>query len=212
MDYRAANIRACYVYVISNVGALGQVMIKVGLTRRLDLEPMDRIRELGDASLPFKFDVHALAFSQDAVGIETQMHHRLADRCVNLVNLHREFFYAKAAESRDLFADFAFELLQLEESPEAIEFHQTQHRRPPGASPCHRNCRDMAMRPQTMPPDRRPVCGGVDDLGLPSRPLVAGGGPSGCLRLARWRGRRPLAWRATRVRFPRRPLRGGQRG
>jgi hypothetical protein len=55
--------------------------------------------------------------------------------------------------------------------------------------------------------------GGVDDLGLPvSRRLVAGGGPSGCQRLARWRGRRPPAWRAMRVRFPRRPLRGGQRG
>ena len=85
VDYRAANIRAGYVYVISNVGALGQKMIKVGMTRRL--EPMDRVRELSDASVPFNFDVHALLFSEDAVAVKTQMHQRLADRRVNRVNL-----------------------------------------------------------------------------------------------------------------------------
>lgn len=92
VDKRAANIRAGYVYVISNVGAFGERMIKVGMTRRLD--PMDRVRELGDASVPFKFDVHALFFSADAVGIEAEMHRRLAGRRVNRVNLRREFFHA----------------------------------------------------------------------------------------------------------------------
>ena len=58
VDYRAANIRAGFVYVISNVGSFGPNMVKIGLTRRL--EPLDRIRELGDASVPFRFDVHAL--------------------------------------------------------------------------------------------------------------------------------------------------------
>ena len=72
VDYRAANVRAGYVYVISNVGAFGERMVKVGMTRRL--EPMDRIRELSDASVPFNFDVHALFFSEDAVGIEAEMH------------------------------------------------------------------------------------------------------------------------------------------
>lgn len=123
VDYRAANIRAGYVYVISNVGAFGQEMIKVGLTRRL--EPMDRIHELGDASVPFRFDVHALFFSKDAVGIETQMHQRLADRRVNRVNLRREFFYATPVEARDLLADLAGDMVQFQESPEAIEFHQS---------------------------------------------------------------------------------------
>jgi hypothetical protein len=61
VDYRAANVRAGYVYVISNIGSFGERMVKVGLTRRLD--PMDRIRELSDASVPFNFDVHALFFS-----------------------------------------------------------------------------------------------------------------------------------------------------
>jgi hypothetical protein len=62
MDYRAANIRAGYVYLISNVGSFGEEMVKLGLTRRLN--PMDRIRELSDASVPFNFDVHALFFSK----------------------------------------------------------------------------------------------------------------------------------------------------
>jgi Domain of unknown function (DUF4041)/T5orf172 domain len=123
VDYRAANIRAGYVYVISNVGAFGPRMIKVGLTRRL--EPMDRVRELGDASVPFRFDVHALYFSKDAVGIEAAMHARLADRRVNRVNMRREFFYATLAEARGHLLDLAGDLLQFEEMPEALEFHQS---------------------------------------------------------------------------------------
>lgn len=128
VDYRAANARAGYVYVISNIGAFGDRMIKVGMTRRL--EPMDRVRELGDASVPFAFDVHALFFAEDAVGIEQQMHQRLADKRVNRVNLRREFFYATPAEARNHLADLAGELLTFEESPEAIEFHQSKNIEP----------------------------------------------------------------------------------
>jgi hypothetical protein len=68
---RAANIRAGHVYVISNIGAFGEDIVKIGMTRRLD--PMDRIRELGDASVPFRYDVHAMVFSDDAVGLETHL-------------------------------------------------------------------------------------------------------------------------------------------
>lgn len=89
-DYRTANIRAGYVYVISNRGALRQNMIKIGMTRRL--EPMDRVRELGDASVPFPYDVHALFFSDDAVTLEAQLHAAFASRRVNHVNQRREFF------------------------------------------------------------------------------------------------------------------------
>ncbi len=71
-DYRAANIRAGYVYVISNPGAFGHHMVKIGMTRRL--EPLDRVRELGDASVPFPFDVHALFFAADAVDVERKLH------------------------------------------------------------------------------------------------------------------------------------------
>jgi hypothetical protein len=83
MDYRAANIGAGYVYVISNIGSFGENLVKIGMTRRLD--PMDRIRELSDASVPFNFDVHALFFSRDAVGIETALHERLENQRVNIV-------------------------------------------------------------------------------------------------------------------------------
>lgn len=123
VDYRAANVRAGYVYVISNIGAFGERMVKIGMTRRL--EPMERVRELGDASVPFRFDVHALFFSEDAVGIESNMHQRLADRRVNRVNLRREFFYATPEEVKGHLAELAGELLSYEEMPEALEFHQS---------------------------------------------------------------------------------------
>lgn len=96
VEAREANIRTGWVYVISNLGAFGESMVKIGLTRRLD--PYERVRELGDASVPFRFDVHALVFSEDAVGLENRLHHDLADRRVNRVNLRREFFHATPAE------------------------------------------------------------------------------------------------------------------
>ena len=128
VDNRAANIRAGYVYVISNIGAFGERMVKIGMTRRLD--PMDRVRELGDASVPFRFDVHALFFSDDAVGLESFLHQALADRRVNLVNMRREFFYATPSEVRELLLDKSGQaLLEFEEQPVAEEFHVSQNTR-----------------------------------------------------------------------------------
>ncbi len=126
VDYRAANIRAGYVYVISNIGSFGEEMVKVGMTRRLD--PMDRIRELSDASVPFNFDVHALFFSKDAVGIETAMHERLAGRRVNLVNQRREFFRASPLEAKMHLAELAGELLEFQDIPEALEYRESLSR------------------------------------------------------------------------------------
>jgi hypothetical protein len=97
-------------------------MVKVGMTRRLD--PMDRIRELSDASVPFNFDIHALFFSKDAFGIETAMHERLAAARVNMVNRRREFFRATPIEVKRHLAELAGELLQFEEVPEALEYRQ----------------------------------------------------------------------------------------
>ena len=122
VDYRAANIRAGYVYVISNIGSFGERMVKVGMTRRLD--PLDRIRELSDASVPFNFDVHALFFSKDAVGIETAMHERLSGVRVNIVNRRREFFRVTPSEVKVLLAELAGELLEYHEVPEALEYRQ----------------------------------------------------------------------------------------
>lgn len=79
-----------HVYIISNIGSFGQDIYKIGMTRRL--EPMDRIRELGDASVPFDFDVHAIIYSANAPELENILHRKF-DRCrINLVNSKREFF------------------------------------------------------------------------------------------------------------------------
>lgn len=123
-DYRAANIRAGYVYVISNVGAFGPDVVKIGLTRRL--EPMDRVRELGDASVPFPFDVHALFFADDAVGLETRLHQEFADRKVNQVNQRREFFFATPLQVREILAEALGSLLEYTEAPEAAEYYQSR--------------------------------------------------------------------------------------
>lgn len=125
VDYRAANIRAGYVYVISNVGSFGEGVVKIGLTRRLD--PEVRVRELGDASVPFRFDTHALLFSKDAVGIEASLHQRLAERRVNRVNTRREFFYATPEEVKAHLLEVAGELLSFEDTPEALEYRQSQN-------------------------------------------------------------------------------------
>lgn len=95
-DYRMNNVRAGYVYVISNEGAFGPGVVKIGMTRRLD--PMDRVVELGDASVPFRYAVHALFFSDDAVGLETTLHSHFSEKRVNVVNARKEFFFATPAQ------------------------------------------------------------------------------------------------------------------
>jgi hypothetical protein len=122
VDYRAANIRAGYVYVISNIGSFGESVVKVGMTRRLD--PADRIRELSDASVPFNFDIHALFFSKDALGIEAAMHERLAHVRVNTLNRRREFFRATPSEVKAHLTELAGELLEFQEVAEALEYRQ----------------------------------------------------------------------------------------
>jgi hypothetical protein len=85
-----------YVYIISNVGSFGEGVFKIGMTRRL--EPMDRVKELGDASVPFSFDVHAMVYSEDAPTLENALHKRFAERQINLVNGRKEFFKVDLAE------------------------------------------------------------------------------------------------------------------
>ncbi|MBM4035250.1 MAG: GIY-YIG nuclease family protein [Planctomycetes bacterium] len=86
----AQQTKRGHVYIISNVGSLGEHVYKIGLTRRL--EPLDRVRELGDSSVPFEFDVHAMIFSEDAPALETQLHKHFVDLQVNKVNYRKEFF------------------------------------------------------------------------------------------------------------------------
>lgn len=123
---RSANIRAGYVYVISNIGSFGETVVKIGMTRRLD--PMDRVRELGDASVPFRFDVHAVIFSDDAVSLENALHARFAAQRVNFVNAHREFFRASPLDVKEALLTLQGSLLTFVETPEALEWHQSQSR------------------------------------------------------------------------------------
>ena len=123
-DYRVANIRAGYVYVISNPGSFGKRMVKIGMTRRL--EPMDRVRELGDASVPFPFDVHALFFADDAVTVENELHKVFAEARVNHVNKRREFFFATPHEVREVLAKKIGSLLEFTEHPESTQYLQSR--------------------------------------------------------------------------------------
>ena len=91
------------VYVISNIGSFGENVYKVGMTRRLD--PLDRVRELGDASVPFPFDVHAFIESEDAPALETALHHELALTQMNKVNPRKEFFRADLSAIKKLVED-----------------------------------------------------------------------------------------------------------
>lgn len=97
---KRANGKAGYVYVISNLGSFGDQVFKVGMTRRMN--PQDRVDELGDASVPFKFDVHAMVFSEDAVGLENRLHQELAAKRLNKVNLRKEFFVTDVEALKDL--------------------------------------------------------------------------------------------------------------
>jgi hypothetical protein len=129
-DYRLANIRSGYVYVISNRGAFGENVVKIGLTRRL--EPNDRINELGGASVPFKFDVHALFFSEDAVTLENELHHHFRHKAVNAVNNRKEFFFAKPSEVREVLIEKVGNLLEFSETAESLEYFQSNKYWPKG--------------------------------------------------------------------------------
>ena len=130
-DYRTANIRAGYVYVISNRGAFGDNVVKIGLTRRL--EPIDRVNELGGASVPFRFDVHALFFSEDAVTLERELHEHFTERAVNLANSRKEFFFASPSVVRAVLEDKVGNLLEFTERAESTEYLQSGADGPPSA-------------------------------------------------------------------------------
>lgn len=124
VDYRAANIRAGYVYVISNIGSFGPGVVKIGMTRRLD--PMDRVRELGDASVPFNFDVHALFFAEDAVSVENILHKEFTEHRINQVNMRREYFETTPESVLAVLQQHNVEVLEFTIEPIAEEFHTSK--------------------------------------------------------------------------------------
>lgn len=127
VDYRQQNTRAGYVYIISNVGAFGEGMYKIGVTRRL--EPAERIDELSDASVPFDFDTHAIIFSEDAPALENALHKHFASTRVNLVNLRREFFQATLEEIEAVVRGNFSKPVEFQRLAEAAEFRQSQELR-----------------------------------------------------------------------------------
>ncbi len=96
VETREQNTRAGYVYVISNIGSFGENVYKIGVTRRLD--PTERVDELGDASVPFDFDIHAMIFSEDAPALENALHKAFENRKLNMINRRREFFKVSLSE------------------------------------------------------------------------------------------------------------------
>lgn len=125
VEEMAANTRVGYVYVISNIGAFGDRVVKIGMTRRED--PLQRVYELGSASVPFKFDVHALVFSHDAVSLETALHRQFDQRRVNQVNRRREFFRVSLAEVRAALEKVGTNhVVEFREVAEAPEWRQSQ--------------------------------------------------------------------------------------
>lgn len=124
VDYRAANQKAGYVYIISNIGAFGEGVYKIGMTRRL--EPMDRIDELGDASVPFDFDVHALIFSEDAPALEAALHRAFEDRKLNMVNTRREFFRVSLDEIKDVVKNNYDKTVEFLDVPPAEQYRESE--------------------------------------------------------------------------------------
>lgn len=124
IDYREANQKAGYVYIISNVGAFGEGVYKIGMTRRL--EPMDRIDELGDASVPFDFDVHALIFSDNAPGLEAALHKAFEDRKLNMVNTRREFFRVSLDEIKAVVKQNFDQTVDFVDVPLAEQYRQSE--------------------------------------------------------------------------------------
>ena len=120
---RVENAKAGFVYIISNIGSFGEGIYKIGMTRRL--EPMDRVKELSSASVPFEFDVHAMIFSSDAPELENILHKHFADRAVNKVNPRKEFFKVDIDEIEKIVKENYNDTVQFTKIPIAAEYRQS---------------------------------------------------------------------------------------
>lgn len=123
IDYREKNAKAGYVYVISNLGAFGDGVYKIGMTRRL--EPMERVDELGDASVPFEFDVHALVFSDNAPALEAKLHEHFAKTRLNKVNWRKEFFRADIGEIEQVIRDNYDKVVEVVHEANAEQYRES---------------------------------------------------------------------------------------
>jgi regulator of replication initiation timing len=130
----AQQTRAGHVYVISNVGAFGDDVYKIGMTRRAD--PQDRVDELGDASVPFPFDIHMMIGCSDAPMLENRLHTELADCRMNLVNVRKEYFQVPLDRIRSLVerlgGEVKYELKTSVMEAEAFEYNESERLRKQG--------------------------------------------------------------------------------
>ena len=121
---REQNTRAGYVYIISNIGSFGENIYKIGMTRRL--EPMDRIKELSDASVPFSFDVHALIFSDDAPALENILHQTFKENQVNKLNPRKEFYNIDLNKIKNVVRNNYNNTVNFTDYAEAYEYRQSK--------------------------------------------------------------------------------------
>ncbi len=118
----AQQTKSGHVYVISNIGSFGENVYKIGMTRRL--EPLDRVNELGDASVPFKFDVHAMIYSDNAPELENKLHKSFHHKRLNHINLRREYFDISLEEIEEVVSETngSIEFVKV---PEAKEYRES---------------------------------------------------------------------------------------
>lgn len=122
----AQQTRAGYVYIISNVGSFGQNIHKIGLTRRLN--PMERIEELSNASVPFPFDVHAFIYCDDAPALEAKLHQTFSDKRVNAINYRKEYFNVTLEEIKKVIQGMGFDI-QYIDHPNSTQYYNSMRLR-----------------------------------------------------------------------------------
>lgn len=118
----AQQTKRGHVYVISNIGSFGENVYKIGMTRRL--EPIDRVKELGDASVPFQFDVHAMIYSDEAPTLENELHKAFTNKKVNMLNYRKEFFNVTIDEIESKVKEIGLDA-EFSRLPEAMEYRET---------------------------------------------------------------------------------------
>jgi hypothetical protein len=119
----AQQTKVGHIYIISNIGSFGENVYKIGMTRRL--EPMDRVKELGDASVPFQFDVHAIIFSDNAPQMEYDLHKKFQDRRLNKINGRKEFFRISLEEIEKYVKHHAGASIEVTKLAEAKEYRES---------------------------------------------------------------------------------------
>jgi len=123
VDYREKNAKAGYIYIISNIGAFGKNVFKIGMTRRLD--PYERVYELGDSSVPFPFDTHAMIFSDNAPALEAIIHQHFHKNRLNKINNRREFFVADANELEKIIRENYDKVIDFVKEPPAEQYRES---------------------------------------------------------------------------------------